>query len=70
MLRLMFNKMHPGENLIEQNDWTLGEWMGGPISKDDFFSKTHRYVKNLDVVLLPSKQEYSIVSTKKVNHHR
>lgn len=66
MLRIMYGKTYPDQLLIEQNEWTLAKWNGGPMSEDDFFSGRHRYEKNVSIVLLPSKNEYYLAE-KKIN---
>ena len=60
MLRRMFERSHPDEKLTEQNDWVLGQWNGGPLSEEDFFSKSHSYQRGLNMVLLPAKYEYTM----------
>ena len=68
MLRRMFELTHPGELLLEQNDWMLGQWNGGPLSEEDFFSKSHVYRKDLNMVLLPAKYEYSLQSVSRTTN--
>lgn len=60
MLRLMFERSYPGEELRDQNDWVLAQWNNGPLNENDFFSKSHVYKREPDIILLPAKYEYSL----------
>ncbi len=60
MLRIMFSIMYPGEKMGECSDWWLLESNGGPIKDKDFFSKSHVYRRTPNVILLPSKVEYTV----------
>ncbi len=68
MLRSMYERVHPGEHLKEQNDWETAQWNGGPLSEDDFFSKSHVYRRDLSLVLLPAKYEYSLQSVARASN--
>lgn len=68
MLRSMYERVHPGEHLKDQNDWMLAQWNGGPLSEDDFFSKSHIYRRDLSLVLLPAKYEYSLQSVARTSN--
>ena len=70
MLRLLFGKVYPDKELKEQNDWVLGCWNNGPISEEDFFSDSHHYENNINVVFLPAKFEYSLSSSRKSTNVR
>lgn len=68
ILRSMYERVYPGEHLKEQNDWMLAQWNGGPLNEDDFFSKSHVYCRDLSLVLLPAKYEYSLKSTARASN--
>lgn len=59
LLLTIYKKLYPlSKKLVERPDWRLLNINGGPLSKQDFESKTHKYIITNKLILLPLKREF------------
>jgi hypothetical protein len=61
-LKYLFHQQHPGEELYASPDWNLLEDNGGPLSKQDFFAKSSKYVPLASMKIVPTKCAYWNIS--------
>lgn len=60
LLHCMYHKLYPNEprNIVEAPDWRLCRSNGGPLTDEEFDSKTYKYVAINNVAMLPVKRQY------------